>query len=148
MPAVTGCGLLTRFEAHKISEITLMGGGYQYNGGGGSTTVTLKADGTATRQKVTFAHDTPRDGESQTAERAHIPPEVFARLAAAINDNHFFAKAEKEGMVYDAFQSLTVVYDGGEKTIQTIGRDDPEIKAMLSAFGGTVDQLQWEKIEN
>jgi hypothetical protein len=138
-----GCALVRRFERHQIREITLSGGGIQYNGKGQSQSVTFKADGTAVRVKETFEHDFPKAGDVITVERAQISAEDFGRLAKAINDNHFFSKAERAGMIMDANGSLTVGYDGGKKSIQTLGRDDSEIDAMLQAIADTSGELQW-----
>jgi hypothetical protein len=145
---VTGCGVLRRFERHQIREVMLSGGGIQYNGKGHFESVRLNADGTAERRKDTFEHDFPKTGEVSTVEKAEVSPEAFARLSKAINDNHFFSKAEREGMVMDANGSLTVVYDGGEKSIQTLGREDSEIDAMLQAIADTTRELQWKTVND
>jgi hypothetical protein len=144
---VPGCFYLHISRTYQIREVMLSGGGIQYNGKGHFESVTLKADGTAVRRKDTFEHDFPKTGEVSTVERAEVSPEAFGRLAKAINDNHFFSKAEREGVVMDANGSLTVVYDGGEKSIQTLGREDSEIDAMLRAFADVSGGLEWKEVK-
>jgi len=143
-----------------IREITLRSGGMGPNETVNSHSVTFRRDGTAEMVSGTIssaddeagARPTTPDANNGAAQntsihkRARFSTDRFERLAATLDNNGFFSKDEQDGMVMDAWQSLYVVTTTGEKTIQTLGRDDPQIKTMIEAIGSLRDELQWEEV--
>ena len=143
----------------EIREITMRSGGMGPNRTVNNYSVTLRRDGTAEMIRETTRMSEPdhgvRQGEknSNTRENAPQPESIrkrasvlklqFESLARSIKNNGFFDKKEYEGMVTDAWENITVVSASGEKTIQTLGRDDPQIKAMLDAINRLVEELEW-----
>jgi hypothetical protein len=142
-----------------IREITLRSGmGPEH--AGNSYSVTFRRHGTAemvngtVRSSDDEAAPRPAPGtnnETQqnagTHKRTTFSTDRFESLAATLDNNGFFSKDESGAAVTDASQSLTVLTTTGEKTIQTLGRNDPQIKSMLDAIGKLTDELQWEQVE-
>jgi hypothetical protein len=143
------CGLIFHgcfLRAHDIREITLSGGGISYNGKGSFSSITFRKDGSAEKTAYTFEHDVPKVGEVFVHQRARVSTEQFDGLVRAINDNGFFSKKEREGIVYDAHQAIKVMYSGGEKEIETLARDDAGIDAMVKAITDLNQQMHWETV--
>jgi len=130
----------------EIREVTLSSGGeVAYTTGRGSvSSVTFRRDGTAEMRSTTTENFV---GQGLVVKRARFSTDRFASLAATIDNNGFFEKKEEEGHIEDAWQSLKVVTTAGEKTIQTLGRNDPQIKAMVDAINTLAAELQWEEVD-
>jgi len=143
-----------------IREVTLRSGGMGPNHTVNNYSVTFRRDGTAEMVSGTISstddeagtRPTSPDANSGTVQnadiykRARFSTDRFERLAATLDNNGFFSKDEYGGIVMDAWQSLSVVTMTGEKTVQTLGRDDPQIKTMIEAIDSLRDELQWEAV--
>ena len=143
-----------------IREITLRSGGMGPDHTVNNYSVTFRRDGTAEMVSGTLGNGNDAAGTSPapgtnnetqqnagTHKRTTFSTDRFKRLAATLDNNGFFSKDESAAAVTDASQSLTVLTTTGEKTIQTLGRKDPQIKSMLDAIGSLTDELQWEQVE-
>ena len=145
-----------------IREVTLRSGGMGPNHTVNNYSVTFRRDGTAEMVSGTISSsdeeaglrpaspDANSSGTAQNAgifRRAKFSTDRFERLAATLDNNGFFSKDEQGGMVMDAWQNLSVVSTTGEKTIQTLGRDDPQIKTMIAAIDSLSHDLQWEDVK-
>ena len=143
-----------------IREITLRSGGMGPDPMANYYSVTFRRDGTAEMVKLTIGSsddeagtqsESGRDNETQQQsnirKRTSFSTDRFEGLAAALDNNGFFSKDERGGMVMDAWQSLTVLTTTGEKTIQTLGRDDAQINTMVDATDRLTDELQWEDVK-
>ena len=126
-----------------IREITLSSGGdvVYTTGHGGSDSITFRRDGTA---EMRSASTEKFVAQGPVIKRAQFSTDQFERLAATIDGNGFFDKKENEGNIQDAWQNLKVVTLTGERTIQTLGRNDPQIKAMVDAVNDLAAKLQWK----
>jgi len=137
-----GCSM----RRQEIREVTLSSGGevaYTTGRGGGSS-ITFRRDGTAESRSATTENFV---GQGLVVRRARFSTDRFERLSATIDNNGFFEKKEEEGRIEDAWQSLKVVTTSGEKTIQTLGRNDAQIKAMLDAINTLAAEMQWEEVD-
>lgn len=128
-----------------VREITLSSGGEvaYTTGHGGSNTITFRRDGTA---EMRSASTEKFVAQAPVIKWASFSTDRFERLAATIDGNGFFEKKENEGNIQDAWQNLKVVTIAGEKTIQTLGRNDSQIKAMVDAVNDLAAKVQWEEI--
>ena len=126
-----------------IREITLSSGGdvAYTTGHGSSDSITLRRDGTAEMRSASTENFVD---QAPVIKRAQFSTDQFERLAATLDGNGFFEKKENEGNVQDAWQNLKVVTTTGEKTIQTLGRNDPQIKAMVDAVNDLAAKLHWQ----
>lgn len=142
-----------------IREITLRSGGMGPDHTVNNYSVTFRRDGTAEMVSGTVGNGNDVAGTSpapnadndtqlnaDTPKRTTFSTDRFERLAATLDNNDFFSKDERGGAVTDASQSLTVLTTTGAKTIQTLGRNDPQIKTMVDAVGKLADELQWEEV--
>ena len=136
---LSGCSM----RRQEIREITLSSGGEvaYTTGHGGSDSITFRRDGTAEMRSVSTENFVAQE---PIMKRARFSTDQFERLAATMDGNGFFEKKENEGNIHDAWQNLKVVTITGEKTIQTLGRNDPQIKAMIDAVNDLAGELQWE----
>ena len=126
-----------------IREITLSSGGEvaYTTGHGGSDSITFRRDGTAEMRSASTENFVD---QAPVIKRAQFSTDQFERLAATLDGNGFFDKKENEGNIQDAWQNLKVVTTTGEKTIQTLGRNDPRIKAMVDAVNDLAAKLHWQ----
>ena len=85
--------------------------------------------------------------QAPVIKRAEFLTDQFERLAATMDNNGFFEKKENEGNIQDAWQNFKVVTITGEKTLQTLGRNDPQIKTMVDAVNDLAAKLQWKQID-
>ena len=127
----------------EVREISLTSGGeVTYTSGhGGSDTVTFWRDGTAEMRSEMTEHFKP---QPVVVKRAQFSTDRFERLAKVFEDNGFFEKNANEGNIQDAWQNLKVVTSTGEKTIHTLGSNDPQIRAMVDAVNKLSGEVQWE----
>ena len=143
-----------------IREITLKSGGMGPDHTVNNYSVTFRRDGTAEMASGTVrngndgAGTSPAsnaDNETQQDAGTHKRSDVFDRPLRTPRCDHrqqrLFFKRRERRRVTDASQSLTVLTTTGERTIQTLGRNDPQIKSMLDAIGKLTDELQWEEVK-
>jgi hypothetical protein len=131
----------------EIREITLSSGGEvaYTTGRGGSNSITFRRDGTA---EMRSANTEKFVAQAPVIKRAQFSTDQFERLAATMDGNGFFEKKENEGNIQDAWQNLKVVTITGEKTIQTLGRNDPQIKTMIDSVNDLAAKVQWKEVDH
>ena len=138
-------GCATRRQG--IREITLSSGGEvaYTTGHGGSSSITFRRDGTAEMRSTSTENFV---AQAPVIKRAQFSTDQFERLAATMDANGFFEKKENEGNIQDAWQSLKVVTTTGDRTIQTLGRNDPQIKTMVAAVDDLAAKVQWKEVDH
>jgi hypothetical protein len=130
----------------NIREITLTSGGdvAYTTGNGRNYSVTFHRDGTAESRTET----TEKFVKQKTiVKQARFSTDRFEDLSATIDNNGFFEKNEKDGVVQDAWENLKVVTTDGEKTIHAFGRNDAQVQIMVDAVKKLDRDLQWEEMK-
>ena len=136
-------------DASEVSEVTFYS--WRHNGsltsGDGyveSHRVTFLRDGNAT-QIVSLNYDSGDKTDNSTTYKASITNEQFNRLAQKLVENDFVNQADSKERISESENVLTVKYSGKEKEIKTsnIGKDTPEIKAILNEIIYVQSELSW-----
>lgn len=146
------CALLVAGAAHlqtaaqkiqpgDITEIILeTGDGFCYHCG---RVTTLRADGTA------IYHGDENSRHRKGDFTGAIEKTEFARLAQTVVEAEFFHfKPRYEGTFNDvAAVVITVVYAGGNKTVENFGRSqEPQFKIVEQAFKAADGTVKWKKV--
>lgn len=143
--------LLSSASASEISKITYstwQHNGLLYSGDGyiQSNQVTFSNDGTAV-QNISKNYDDGKRTDEILVSNASITAEQFQRLAETIVENDFLNEPDSIERISERDATLTVNYSGGVKAVKTgnIGKDTPEIKAILQVFDSLRNQINWKK---
>jgi hypothetical protein len=137
-------------DAAEISQITFTSWqhhGLLYSGDGyvESSNISFERGGIAKRTDSKNYDDGKRLDET-TEYKAAISSEQFEQLAKSVVENDFFNQTDSTERISESDKSLIIKYSGGQKEIKTsnIGKDTPEIKAILDEISNLKNQINWQ----